>query len=147
LADIFRLGNYFFHFFPGIISDNPAQTKFFTLLAVVSITGLLLIYGYVNAGIFRIKKLDIEISARKSSLQELNIVMLSDLHLGTIIGKRKLKTIVEKVNSLNPDIVILAGDVVDENIAPVMKLNLGEMLSDIKSTYGTYAITGNHEFI
>jgi predicted MPP superfamily phosphohydrolase len=41
----------------------------------------------------------------------------------------------------------LAGDVVDEDIEPVVRLNLGEMLLSLKSKYGTYAIPGNHEYI
>jgi predicted MPP superfamily phosphohydrolase len=79
--------------------------------------------------------------------KQLNIVLLSDLHLGTIIGPNKLTRIVNKINALNPDIVLFAGDVVDENIKPVIKKNMGKLLENIVSKYGTYAITGNHEFI
>lgn len=42
---------------------------------------------------------------------------------------------------------MLPGDVVDEDIKPVIKQNLGEILKKLKSVYGTYAVTGNHEYI
>jgi predicted MPP superfamily phosphohydrolase len=82
-----------------------------------------------------------------NGLKSLNIVVVSDIHLGTIICKRRLERIVKKINSLNADIVLLPGDVVDEDIGPVIKQNLGETLRTIKSKYGIYAITGNHEYI
>ena len=55
--------------------------------------------------------------------------------------------IVKIINSLNPDIVLFAGDLVDEDIEPVIRQNLGETLRQIKSKYGIYGITGNHEYI
>jgi predicted MPP superfamily phosphohydrolase len=54
---------------------------------------------------------------------------------------------VKDINLINADIVLLAGDVVDEDIKPVIKYNLGEILKLIKSKLGVFAITGNHEYI
>lgn len=73
--------------------------------------------------------------------------MASDIHLGTLIANGRVSSLVEKINSLDPDIVLLAGDIVDEDIGQVIKLNLGETLKTIKSKYGVYGITGNHEYI
>jgi predicted MPP superfamily phosphohydrolase len=67
--------------------------------------------------------------------------------LGTIINRNRLSRIVKEINTLNPDIVLFAGDIVDEDIKPVIRFNLGEMLLNIKAKYGVYAITGNHEYI
>jgi predicted MPP superfamily phosphohydrolase len=51
------------------------------------------------------------------------------------------------INSLEPDIILLPGDVVDEDIGPVIKQNAGELLRTLKAKYGVYAVTGNHEYI
>jgi predicted MPP superfamily phosphohydrolase len=51
------------------------------------------------------------------------------------------------INSLDPDIVFLPGDVFDEDIGPVIKENLGEILRTIRSRFGVFAVTGNHEYI
>jgi predicted MPP superfamily phosphohydrolase len=48
---------------------------------------------------------------------------------------------------LDPDIVLLPGDIVDEDLNPVIKENLGESLRTIKSKFGVFAVTGNHEYI
>ena len=58
-------------------------------------------------------------------------------------GERFTSTLAEE----NPDLVLLPGDVFDEDIGPVIKENLGETLRTIKSKHGVIAITGNHEYI
>lgn len=73
--------------------------------------------------------------------------MASDLHLGTILGRSFLNDLVDKINALKPDIILLAGDIIDEDINPVIKNNVGEELVRLKSKYGVFAITGNHEYI
>jgi len=147
LIDIVRAANHFIHFMPAAFYANYAKTKFITLVSIFGFVGLLILYGYINATIVRIKHLDIAVNKTVKNHRSVNIVMLSDLHLGTIIGPNKLGHIVEKINSLHPDIVLLAGDIVDENIVPVIKKNLGALLENIVSKYGVYAITGNHEYI
>ncbi|HNW70365.1 MAG TPA: metallophosphoesterase [Bacteroidales bacterium] len=145
--DIFRLFNHWFHFFPAVFYADYARTKFITMMCTSGLVIGLIAYGFINASIVRITKLTIPVQKEAGHLKSLHVVMLSDIHLGTIIGPRKLSNIVAKINALSPDIVLLAGDVVDENIRHVIKQNLGVQLENIKSKYGVFAITGNHEFI
>jgi uncharacterized protein len=74
-------------------------------------------------------------------------VLVSDLHLGSILENRHLKRIADEVNSLDPDIILMAGDVIDEDLKPVIRKDLGSGLKQLKSRLGVYAITGNHEYI
>lgn len=147
IIDIFRMFDHWFHFFPDIFSANYAKTKFITMLCTSGVVILLITYGFVNASVVRITNLKIPVDKEAGHLKTLHVVMLSDIHLGTVIGPKKLGKIVEKINDLSPDIVLLAGDVVDENIRHVIKQNLGIQLENINSKYGVYAVTGNHEFI
>ena len=73
--------------------------------------------------------------------------MVSDIHMGTIINKRRINKLVTRINMLNPDIVLMAGDLVDEDLRPVIRYNLGAILSEINSKLGVYGSAGNHEFI
>ncbi|MDH6342446.1 putative MPP superfamily phosphohydrolase [Parabacteroides sp. PFB2-12] len=77
----------------------------------------------------------------------LKIVAVSDLHLGYGIGKNEFEGWTELINRENPDIVLIAGDITDNNVTPLYKENMGEVFSRIKSNYGIYAIPGNHEYI
>jgi predicted MPP superfamily phosphohydrolase len=89
--------------------------------------------------------LDIDKSANGCS--SLNIVVASDIHLGTIVGRQRFDKIVKKINALNPDIILLPGDIVDEDLEPVIRENIGESLRKLKAPLGIYACTGNHEHI
>lgn len=145
--DIARVINHFFHVFPQSIYIDYERTKLTILLVVVASVTVVVAAGFINARSPRIKTLELHVRKTVAGEKALNIVMASDIHLGTIIAKRKANRLVVAINSLKPDIVLFAGDVVDEDLAPVIKNNLGGNLNQIKSKFGVYAITGNHEFI
>jgi predicted MPP superfamily phosphohydrolase len=146
VIDVLRLVNYILPFFPALITRNYQHAKFITACITAGVVLLVIIGSRINQMTPQIKTLDLTID-KKSPLKQLNVVMVSDVHLGTIICNRHFTRIVDKINSLNPDIVLFVGDLVDEDIAPVIRQNLGETLRKIKSKYGIYAVTGNHEYI
>jgi hypothetical protein len=145
--DMLRLVNYVIPFFPAFVTGNIARTKAVLAIGVASVVVIALVIGYFNAKNPRLKTLDIHIPKSADSLKTLNVAVASDIHLGTIIGNGRLKTIVDTINSLHADLVLFPGDIVDEDLAPVIKQNLGETLRTIKAKYGVFAITGNHEYI
>jgi uncharacterized protein len=145
--DILRLANYVVPFFPAIVTENIARTKSVLVLGVSAVVAIALVGGYFNAKNPRLKTLDIHIPKSADSLKTLNIAVASDIHLGTIIGNGRLNRIVDTINSLHADLVLFPGDIVDEDLAPVIKQNLGETLRTIKAKYGVFAVTGNHEYI
>ncbi|MBD3830399.1 MAG: metallophosphoesterase [Arcobacter sp.] len=72
------------------------------------------------------------------------IVQLSDIHIGGLITKDFIKNLVNKVNILNPDVVVITGDLVDTKLE-YAKPALDE-LKNINSKYGNFFIVGNHEY-
>ncbi len=147
MIDLARLFNSFLHFFPPSFYANLAHTKVVTLFVVLGLSVIFVAVSFINARIPRIKELNLTISKPNATPGAMTIVMASDIHLGTIIASRKANRLVEKINAMNPDLVLFAGDIVDEDLAPVINNNLGEALCRIKSKLGVYAITGNHEYI
>ncbi|CAA6803464.1 MAG: Metallophosphoesterase [uncultured Sulfurovum sp.] len=81
----------------------------------------------------------------KNLKQPYSIVQLSDVHIGGIIDQVSIKDMVEKTNVLKPDLVVITGDLVD--IALKYALPALNELKGLKSTYGTYFIVGNHEYL
>ena len=73
--------------------------------------------------------------------------MFSDLHLSPINNEAFLNKIVEKVNSLNPNIILLPGDIVDDKAEILKRNGIGFGVKNLKSKYGVFSCTGNHEFI
>ena len=147
ILDFLRMINFFLPFFPQFITNNYEKTKQVVGMVVVGSVFIAIAIGYFNSLNFKIVKLNLSIHKKVNSPKMLNVVVTSDIHLGTIIGNSHLEKIVEGINGLNPDIVLLPGDIVDEDLAPVIKQNLGEKLKNIQSKYGVYAVIGNHEYI
>jgi hypothetical protein len=72
------------------------------------------------------------------------LLQLSDLHLGNLLGRRWLGSLISRVNQMKPDIVVIAGDLVDGNVGRVEPLR--EVLRELHAPFGVWAVTGNHEF-
>jgi predicted MPP superfamily phosphohydrolase len=145
-VDLLRLSNYFFHWFPLWITNNSDRAKQLTALTTIAITSVVMVSGYLNALHPRIRRIDIDIPTSNEKRESLTIALVTDIHLGTIINNSRLAYMVDMINDLHPDIVLLAGDIVDEDIRPVIEDNMGETLRNIRSRYGSYAVTGNHEY-
>lgn len=145
--DIIRLFNSWLNFLPEFLFKNYESTKFITAIVVIIFVGLIVFLGNLNKRNIEIRTLEITIPKGESKLDSLNIVMASDIHLSPIDGERLLVRIVDKMNSLNPDIILLAGDIVDDKAKVLDERGIGESFRKLKSKYGVYSINGNHEFI
>jgi predicted MPP superfamily phosphohydrolase len=145
--DIIRLLESFFHFLPNFIYDNYEKTKTITAIAIIAFVGLIVFLGNLNKRDITIKTLELQFPKGEGKLNELNIVAASDIHLSPIDGERLLERIVDKMNSLNPDIIILAGDIVDDKAEVLEQRKIGESFKRLNPKYGIYTINGNHEFI
>jgi predicted MPP superfamily phosphohydrolase len=53
---------------------------------------------------------------------------------------------VREINGMQPDIILLAGDVLDDSIEPFIRNNMSEQLKQLKARHGVYAVLGNHEY-
>ncbi len=147
LIDLITLLDHWLHFTPAFVHTDPWKTRKILGIAVITISSIFVISGHINTWFPKIKNLDISIRKKAGSLKSLNIVAFSDVHLGTLIEKRHLATIIKKVNALKPDIILIPGDIIDEDINPVIHSNVGKTLRTFKAKYGVYAVTGNHEYI
>lgn len=75
---------------------------------------------------------------------DLNIVFFSDLHIGGLVDKEYVSNLVSKINSQNPDIVLIGGDLIDTKLEYIQEEL--QILKELKSKYGVYFIVGNHEY-
>jgi predicted MPP superfamily phosphohydrolase len=147
VIDLFRLINLVLPFFPNVITENPERARKFIALIVAIIVFVTVVGGFLNTRLITTKRYNITLEKSAGNLNSLTIVMASDLHLGTINGKSFAYRLVDRINKLKPDIVLLAGDIIDEDLKPVLRDNVGEALLELKAKYGVYGITGNHEYI
>lgn len=113
---------------------------------------LLILLGLMGIGSFNAwspikRKYHITINKKAGSLKKLRIAMASDLHLGNIYGNRYLQKLVSEINSLQPDLILLPGDILDDVIEPFVRNRMKDTFKKLKSRFGTFAILGNHEYI
>ena len=146
VIDLLRIVNYFLPFWNSITASNPEKYSMLLFWGVIAISSAVVFAGFINAANPRVNHYTINID-KEIPAKGLRIVAASDIHMGTLIGPAHVKNLVRMINGQNPDLILLAGDVVDEDIAPVMRYDLGSYLEKLSAPMGVYAITGNHEYI
>ncbi len=144
--DFIRLGNYFTGFIPTQWTESFLSGKNL-FIGVSSIALVLVIAGHINALIPRIVYVDIPIDKPASSRKELKVALVTDIHMGFIVGNNRVKRLIRKINEQQPDLVLFGGDLVDHNHRPVIKWKMGQHFSQLNPPLGVFAVTGNHEYI
>lgn len=147
LLDLLRILNHFFSMFPSTVVNNYGAWKFGVLIVVVILSSVIVAAGYINTRILNVNNVEVTLKKGSSSLSELNVVMFADIHLTTMNNEQLLSRIINRTNALNPDIVLIPGDFVDEKSHWLEERGIGKSFFRIKSKYGVYACTGNHEYI
>lgn len=109
-------------------------------LASVSIS----VYGFFEAMRIRPERLTIETRKLPPFVSRLTIVQISDVHLGLIVGRERLRKITGIIEEARPDMLVSTGDLVDGQMDSLG--DLAEMLQKINPRYGKFAVTGNHEY-
>ncbi len=111
----------------------------------VGIAILLAVFAWVGGHSRpRTVDLDLELSNLPSEIDGPVIVQLSDLHLGNLIGARRLRSVIEQIDDLRPDVVVITGDLIDSDAGAVEKLV--PILRGLTAPKGVYAVLGNHEY-
>ena len=143
-VDIFRLVNHFAHFIDKETIRGVFHHNALTAFIGFAIVALILIFG--NLQYHNKKRSHIAIKTNKLE-KPVRIVGISDLHLGYTISKKELAKWVSMINAEKPDMVILAGDLIDNQLRPLLLHSLDKELLKINAPLGVYACTGNHEYI
>lgn len=92
----------------------------------------------------QVKRVRVSLSKLPRALEGYRIVQISDVHVGATITGDFVRTVVEKMNELKPDLIAITGDLVDGTVAQIgTQLR---SLGDLKAKDGLYFVTGNHEY-
>lgn len=146
LVDLVRLADAFLGFLPGTLREHPGRTGPILFILVFGAAALTIVGGAINAARPKITDLELRIEKKAGDLERLTVVMASDLHLGTLVGPSRLGWIVDKINELEPDIVLLPGDIVDESVTDEQEARMSTEMRRLRAPLGVFAVSGNHEF-
>ncbi|RED60234.1 metallophosphoesterase [Cohnella lupini] len=127
----------------GNIDDYALYSGIVILAAIV----VLLAVGSRNAWSPIVRQYDIEIDKPTQSGQtNWTVAVASDIHLGNVVGRRHLGRLIERMNAMQPDLILLPGDIIDDSIEPFLRNKMSELLGQLKAKRGVFAILGNHEY-
>ena len=126
------------HLVPKVWLVRNGRTS---LCIFIAITGIFL-FGNIHYN-HKVRQ-PLELTTSKHLDRDLTIVMISDLHLGYHNRRADFAKWVDAINAEKPDLVLIAGDIVDINVQPLIKENVAEEFQRIKAP--VYACFGNHEY-
>lgn len=120
--------------------------KYIKILIALTISFILImLYArFIGTSGLKINEYKVINSDINDNYNGLKIIQISDLHYNSTINQNSLKKIIKEINNLNPDIVVLTGDIIDGRIE-YNKDELINELKNIKAKLGKYAISGNHD--
>ncbi|MEO7713802.1 MAG: metallophosphoesterase [Gemmatimonadaceae bacterium] len=124
--------------FGGAIAAGQALST-----AVLAISAAVLVVGYLGAGRLTVRRVDTEVPGLGPEFDGLRIVQLSDLHIGPHTSRRFLERVVETTRSLDPDLIAVTGDLIDDRAEDVA--SYARALGGLSAPLGVYMIPGNHD--
>ncbi len=114
-------------------------------LIPIGVTGLM-IQAYHTVTNPVVRHVEVEIDKPLPGRDSLTVVLMSDLHIGEVIGKELVQKYVRLCDAQHPDLVVLAGDIMDYESRFAEAAHIEEDLRQIEAPMGVYIIYGNHEY-
>lgn len=133
-------------FFSSLFTDSLSWLySSFATFGLILLSCMLTLVGRFEAfKTPRIKPTKVPVTDEHFFLKNFNIAQISDLHIGRGLPLSFVKRVVEKTNSVQPDVIALTGDIGDANPED-HEAELTE-LAKLKSKIGIYYVPGNHEY-
>lgn len=147
VKDLIGLSNKLFHFMPPDTMVRYTRDNWMGLAFMVGFITMLMVCGYLKYTWKVRVELPITTEKNIGERNSLRIVAISDMHLGYGIREKELDGWVDMINKENPDIILIAGDIIDSSVKPLNQGRYAESLQKLNAPMGVYACMGNHEYL
>lgn len=129
-------------------AHDPVRRRFMArvIAGAVGVAGLATgLFAVRNAlAPWTVRRVSVRLAGLPQALHGMRVVQLTDVHVGSMIGRDFIASMVRAVNALEPDLIAITGDLVD---GPVAALGPHVApLADLRAKHGTFFVTGNHEY-
>ncbi len=111
---------------------------------IAAVTTVIVGWAAIEASNVRIQRITVPTTKLAPGTAPIRIVQVSDVHLGLLVGKRRLEAILGRIRAAGPDLLVSTGDMLDavgDHLEPLAALWRG-----VTPPLGKYAVTGNHEY-
>jgi hypothetical protein len=127
------------------IMGIPFHDSYYPILVRIFIPAVLaifMVWGIINARHLKRRRIELEMMQRGN--KPAKVIIMSDIHLGLLVGKTRLDAILRTLREEKPDIIVIAGDLLDTS--PRFLKRFESFLNEIVTIAPTYCVMGNHEF-
>ncbi|MFJ9039179.1 metallophosphoesterase [Streptomyces sp. NPDC102406] len=130
--------------------DGAAPTRRLVLARSVGAAATVAAAGVVGNGAYgvlrgpRVKRVTVPLARLPRAAHGFRIAVVSDIHLGPVLGRGFAERVVETVNATQPDLIAVVGDLVDGSVADLAPAVAP--LARLRARHGTFFVTGNHEY-
>ena len=127
---------------PTAVAAQAETLRMFPTALVATL--VVVAYGLFDARRVRVERVQLASPKVAGRDRPFRVALVSDVHLGVLVGPRRLRRMVERLRALDADIVLSAGDLVDGQADRVSLLV--PLLDALRPRYGKFAVTGNHDY-
>ncbi|MFC8130083.1 metallophosphoesterase [Streptomyces sp. NPDC057302] len=129
---------------------RPTPSRRLFVSRIVGGTAAAVAVGTVGHGTYgvlrgpRVKRVTVPLAKLPRGAHGFRIAVVSDIHLGPVLGRGFTQRVVDTINGTQPDLIAVVGDLVDgsvEDLGPA-----AAPLAQLRARHGTYFVTGNHEY-
>lgn len=129
-----------------IIKKITKRETFFEKLVKSGILVFITLISFIGHGIWNVRHIvKMEYTLENDSLSGLKIGMITDVHMGVCINVDEIEETLRDLEKEKIDILFLVGDIFDEMTSDSDAKKACELFGNIKTTYGTYFVYGNHD--
>ncbi|MEU4177274.1 metallophosphoesterase [Streptomyces sp. NPDC026589] len=133
---------------PTVPAPSPSRRLFVSRVVggAAAAAGLATV-GYGTYGVLRgpsVRRITVPLAKLPRSAHGFRIAVVSDIHIGPILGRAHTRRIVDTINATSPDLVAVVGDLVDGSVADLG--SAAEPLAALRARHGSFFVTGNHEY-
>jgi predicted MPP superfamily phosphohydrolase len=147
VIEVIRLSNRLYPWYPAWIISHWRQTKRGLFLVVVAGVAALMWHAYRNVSHPVVRHIHLSLPKGEGNRYDsLRVVLMSDLHIGEIIGKEQVRHYVALSNAQQPDMVLIAGDWLDYESRFAENDHIEDELRQLSAPLGVYGVNGNHEY-
>jgi hypothetical protein len=118
--------------------------RFLYASGLVPVLILALVFSYGFSNMWYIREQQYTVTTVKQ-VSDYRIALLTDIHYGTIQAASVVQDMADRISEQKPDLVILAGDIVEEGTSKEEMQEIFRVLGNIDNTYGCYYVYGNHD--
>ena len=143
LRALYELGEWASGQVPLAAAERLERARLGAAAAAIS-AGVALVFALWSGRRLVVKRVLVELSRLPAALHGTTIVQLTDVHIGPTLGKGFLDRVVDAANALEPDVVVITGDLVDGSVARLAEAVAP--LARLQARHGVFFVTGNHEY-